>query len=610
MKPIADLLKKQTSEQQIELAECLNTGHSEKHLLKALLCPIGIYKLLSTFTAEEKSIIQAVYFAHDGLTFGELGKNLNISIPEIEALTENLSHKLLIYITKNRQLLTNKLDKAYPVQEISPFIMLAENSIIFDKLKKMRLVLEHKKIDPKQAAMEENLQKLLFYITDNGGIVTFEQLLPIFPANELNAAIEKAITSDMLSIYYTLSPQFNSFIIINEKLLPSMVRETKNSIKYIHNGYRFILNMLYVYDSISSYGLFLTKQLVFRKIDFNRIVNSMILIKNRNNESIDKEAICKLALFFFSRLKALKLTKDTAKINITNLKEVLETPYILISKILQSLDSTKKDHELFAAPFETPPYKMTHLIIRLLHSMGETAIGYLKTTLLTSIINADKKILAETLLDIEKRKVEIEAGLDLLCMLGIICINDGKYALSDIGYDTAQYLFKLKPIEYNYEKEIYINPDFSLMMPLKELSSICAYSVLSWCEIVKDDVILNAQINRSSIITAQKRGFSLEPFMQNLKECSKNEIPQNMEFQLNEWSKQTLKITIDNFIILKTNHATFFDEIMYAKDINNNIEIINPNYAIINRKHIDDIVKLATKRNAVISLFEQIEEEE
>lgn len=616
MKPIADLVKKLTPEQQKKLSQHLKIGNSgEKNLLKALLCPVGIYEILRSCTDAERNIIQLIYKANDGLTFGELGKHTGIGISEIEAMANNLSQKLLLYVTKNRQLLTNKLDKAYPFAEISGLLDIAETANLNEKLKKLRAALEQKKAASIQKSKEADVEKLLYYITDNGGITTLENLLSVFSGDELNSTIEKAISSDLLSIRYSLSLDFNAYVIINEKLLPAMIRETASSSAktqktvLVRNDYRFVLNMLYAYDSISSYGLFLTKQMVFRKIDYNRIVNSMITIKNQNNENVEKENICQLALFFFSQLMALKLEKDAAKISISSLREAFETPYMLIGKMLQSLDLSNKDHEFFAPLSQTPPYKMVHLAIRLLHSMGETPYAYLKTALLISIIEAEKKDLSATIAEIDKKKEEIESGLNLLCILGVICINDGNYMLSDVGYDTAMFLFKLKPKEQKYEKQIYINPDFSLMMPLQEISAICAYSVLAWCEIVKDDVIVNAQISRSSIVAAQKRGFALEPFMKSLKECSKNEIPQNMEFQLNEWSKQTLKITIDNVILIKTNHPTFFDEIMYSKEINNSIEVISPDYAIIHRRHIDDIVKLAAKRNAVISLFEKINEE-
>jgi hypothetical protein len=40
------------------------------------------------------------------------------------------------------------------------------------------------------------------------------------------------------------------------------------------------------------------------------------------------------------------------------------------------------------------------------------------------------------------------------------------------------------------------------------------------------------------------------------------------------------------------------------------IEIISPNYAIVSRERLDDIVRLAEKHNAVISLFEETQAEE
>ncbi|MCL1910757.1 MAG: helicase-associated domain-containing protein [Leptospirales bacterium] len=609
MKPIAESIKKLTQTQRGALARFLNCAHaSEKELTKAVLSASGINSILKSLSQPERELLRAVYANGDGQNLGHFAKQLNnIDISEIEKMAASLARNLLVCILMDRQRLTNRLDKIYAIEELAPHIETeAEN--IADKARKLRVCMEEKKSDESLVKkIDSSSEKIIAALAGNGGIMFLDSITSIMDSNELNLTIERAAENNLISVRYSLVPDFSPYIIINEKLLPLVCGKKKyGKGRNIGNGYRFIINMLYAYDSISSYGLFLTKQMVFRKVDYNRIVNSMIPINDRNGEIINSEKICAAALFFLASLKCLSLNKDSVGTNISQIKESLETPHTLISRILSEIDPAKNTG-IFACPDTMSPYKMTGLAIRILHSVGTTQYGYLKTLLLTAIVDAERKKLPETISNISEKKKEIDACLDLLCILGVINIQDGNYSLSDAGYDTAFHLFKLKVPDETAadEKKIYINPDFSLILPVQEISSICAYRIMIWSEIIKDDIILNAQISRSSIVTAQKRGLSPESFMKTLQEHSKNGIPQNMEFQLNEWSKQTLKITINESVLLKSNRNDFFEEILYAKNLADAIEVINNTYAIVNRRHLDEIIKLAAKRNAVISLFEE-----
>ena len=619
MKSITESIKKLNTEKQKELARFLKSDQSgEKALSRALLSITGLYSILKNLSTEERRIVRIVYTEGDGITLGELEKKMNTGIPDLEHMTRELSQRLMVYVIKNRQLLTNKLDKIYAIDEVSSLLNIKECSDILEKLKKQRICLEQKKTDP--ALLEKvnsaKTEKLLQYIADSGGIAFFEDVSSLFSPSTLNNILEKALEEKLVSLYHNLDPDFRTYIVINEKLLPLMIRESGDekgkTPGVIHNGYRFIINMLHAYDSISTYGLFLTKQMQFRKIDYKRIVTSMINLRNTGGELADRENICQLALFFLVRLKALRLQKDISKISLSKLKNDLENPQNLTVRMLQSLDDPKNTHELFMPPFAVPSYRLAQLIIRTLHVLSETGPGYLKTILMTSIIiETGRKNLAEAIVNRDKRIKEVDSALELLCLLGLISISGSIYSLSDAGCEVAR-LLKLKTPEQDGDtgRCVYINPDFSLMVPVRELPSSSLFIIMAWTQMIKDDVILNAQISRSSIITAHKRGLSLTPFMETLARCSKNEIPQNMKFQLNEWSRQTLKITVTESTILKSSDPGFFDEITYSKFPSAIVEIINPNYAIIDRKYLDDIIKLAGKHNAVISLFEETAEGE
>ncbi len=78
----------------------------------------GMSLIISSLTHEERNILNLVCREKNGVTFSELEKSLKLDTAKIEKHAENLSRKLLVYILKNRQKLSNKLDKIHIVPEI------------------------------------------------------------------------------------------------------------------------------------------------------------------------------------------------------------------------------------------------------------------------------------------------------------------------------------------------------------------------------------------------------------------------------------------------------------------------------------------------------------
>ena len=160
------------------------------------------------------------------------------------------------------------------------------------------------------------------------------------------------------------------------------------------------------------------------------------------------------------------------------------------------------------------------------------------------------------------------------------------------------------------KKTYNINPDFTLIIPAHELASETLYHLLTHTDITKNDVIINAVISKSAIVRAQKRGMSLSRFLEALELYSKNELPQNLDFLLREWSNQTININISQHILLTSSHPEFIDELMLGITKEGIVERISPTYAMVKKDYIDEIIKVARKKDAVISLFNELEEED
>jgi len=620
MKSLTDIQKKLSGDKKNEIAKILHCkSDNEKDIQQAILSAAGIHAVLKSLNAKELEIIKSVYDGGDGATLGELEKATHTTVPELEIHTTNLSQKLLLYVIKNRQLLTNKLDKIYGISEIAELINIKDTADVHERLKKIKTALETRAGDAGllQKISDAKIVQFLRHLAASGGIVSFEEAAALITPSSFNKTMGYIVQERLASIVHTISPEFRTFIILNEKLAPSIIGEMKKhdapSTDDIRNQYRFVLNILYTYDAISTFGLFLTKQMKFRKIDQKRITDSMIAIKEITGKNIDPEETAQLALFFLNRMKCLSMHKDVASISISSLKNDFEEPQSLLMKILHSLELTDNFNELFLPMTDIPSYRVISSILKTMTKLPEATLEHLRIITVTGLLASApaRNSLQETIDLRQSMSEQFLSALNLLCVTGIIDIVKGHVQLSEIGMEIASRTARVKttvPVP-EPRKCIYINPDFSLIIPAEEISSLSLYHIMTHTEITRDDVILNAMITRSSIVTAHKRGLPLKTFIDTLNAHSKNQIPQNMKFLLNEWSRQTLRITVTEAVLLQTSHPTFLDELAFSKKKSGLIEKLSPNYAIIDIKYLDDIVKIARKHDVVISLFENLEGE-
>jgi hypothetical protein len=88
-----------------------------------------------------------------------------------------------------------------------------------------------------------------------------------------------------------------------------------------------------------------------------------------------------------------------------------------------------------------------------------------------------------------------------------------------------------------------------------------------------------------------------------LEQYLKNGIPQNMIFMIKEWIAQSLEISVKDVLVLKVNHPSFIDDLLSGPIKDAIVERISPLHAIVKRDMIDEIIRAATKHNAIISLF-------
>jgi hypothetical protein len=620
MKEISESIKKLSQEDLRELGSRLQLKKkSKRDLVGALTTVMGLHSLLKSLDTNSLRVLKKVYDSPDGVTFVEIQKELKLEIPAIEKAADTLSRNLLIYTIKNRQMLNTKMDKAYGISEISRVLHIVEPKALTDRLHKNFLYLEMQKqnLDLEKTVKDRETRLFLKFMAESGCIVSLDAARERLPHKSAEKIVAGLISQNVVYLYHCYRPEYNTYLVLQDKISPSVAvmdeRDENRKKLHVSNRYFQILNLLSAFDVISTFGLFLTKQQDFRKIDIRRISEAMLPLKDLNGTELSPEESAQLSMYILNRLRCLKLNKDIAGISLHEIRNDLEQPLLLAKGVLKSVDGSGTFDAYFKPPFEMPSYEFCKSVIKLLYKLRSATYEYLKITILARTLSeADEQSFTDSLFDVEEEMDRFGTVMNFLCIMGVVDIDNGRIALSDIGRDLASHMLKTYTGEKPDapKKNIYINPDFTLIIPAHELDSETLYHLLTHTDITKHDVIINAVISKSAIVRAQKRGMTLNHFLKALETNSKNELPQNLDFLLREWSNQTININISQHILLTSSHPEFIDELMLGITKEGIVERISPAYALVKKDYIDEIIKIARKKDAVISLFNEFEEED
>ncbi len=619
MKEINESIKKLTPEDFKDLAARLQMkSKSKRDLVGALSTVTGLHTVLKSLDANCHRVLMAVYGSPDGVTFVEIQKEIKLDIPVIEKTADILSRNLLLYVTKNRQMLNTKMDKAYGITEIAGLLRIVEPKALTDRLHKNFLHLETQKQNQEYEKIlkDREIHGFLKFMAESGCIVTLEAAKDRLPQKSAEKTLTGLISQNIIQLYQCYRPEFNTYLVLQDKISPTVALledhdDTRKKLK-ASNRYFQINNLLNTFDVISTFGLFLTKQQEFRKIDIRRISEAMLPLKDLNGADIPIEESAQLSMFILNRLGCLKLNKDIAGISLYDIRGELDQPLLLMKRILKSVGGAGSYDDFFKPPFEIPSYDSCKTIIKLLYKLKSATYAYLKITILAKALSeANEKAFADGLINPQEELERFGTVMNFLCIMGIIDVTGGRIALSDIGRDLSSQMLKTYTGESApAAKNIYINPDFTLIIPAQEMPSDALYHLLTHTDIIKHDVIINTVISKPAIVRAQKRGMSLDKFLEMLALYSRNELPQNLDFLLREWSSQTINIKISQHILLTSSHPDFIDELTLGIVKEGIIERISQTHALVKKEYIDEIIKIGRKKDAVISLFNELEEED
>ncbi len=612
MKNISESIKKLNPESLRELSALFNLKTvKEKEIIDSAVTSTGIHTILSNLDEKELLIVSTLYSENNGISFRDIEKKTGLKIEEIDDVSNRLMNKLLVYRIKNRQLLTNKMDKLYCIKEISGIINLSSKEKVSAHLDRLNKILAKPPYGKKGPPVSlNNREKALLK-----KIMTRGSLLPFPDAGESSGKLfNKLVTSlsekKAIRIIHSINNNYSAYLTVDgtfiHKAVSLLDAEAKLPGGTVNNRFFFLLNILNIFDTISTFGLFLTKQGKFRKIDKKRITDSLFRLKTMGGTDIPRGEMLQLIMHVMSGLGCLRMEKDIAVTTLKGLSDEIRNPLKFTVRIINSLKKKSAAEEDFPPPFLIPSFHDIRTALYTIFILRESEASHLFTMITMEILSGEiKKDLMKAVENYDAIEMRVEGSLNYLSLLGIIETSGKMLKLSEPGLKVAAGILGIKQQEKSAEKRksIYINPDFTLIIPAEEIDSDALYFLLAYTDVVKYDFILHAVLSKNSIVKALKRGFDTDKFIEVLNRYSKNDIPQNLNYLLNEWTNQTIQLGINRVVIMKTSHPTFIEDILHSTLKGCILERISPHHAIIEISSIDDIVKFARKSDAVISLF-------
>ena len=613
MKTIDDILNRIGPEKQKELAHILNLKTStESKIREAMLNFFTLYSIISSFNREEISIFKVLYSGNDGISFGEIQKILGYDVDVIEKSVLNISGFMLAYVIKNRQMLSKKMDKIHCIKEVADIFHIAESTEVTEYLNKAAETLINRNNSvPEEVLKDEKSLEIIKSIVEKGCIIQSEHLIELYPSKDNEKKINELIEKGYLIIFNIINEKPFVYLGLNDKVLlqAAAFYKKKNlpgSVN-VSNNFKAASNVIKAYDVISSSGLFLTKQSKFRKIDLKKISETMLEIYLADGTPLIDEERAYISMQMLNLLKCLRLDRDIGIISIKNIAEKIEDPVLIIKNVILKIQDGIKPGDEFKGEFELPVYAGMKGIMTILPGVKSIDYDYLKLVFITSCTASHfKKLESDSGNFIIESEELFERSLNFLTICGLCETINGKITLSEPGKKiTALLQNKKHHKEVEIKKCIYISPDFTLMIPHRDIDPVSLYTIMAFTEILKEDVVIEAAITKISIINAKKRGMNIEKFILTLKNYAKNDIPQNLEFLLDDWTRQTISINISRPILLHASHGSFIDEILYSSSSKTIMTRISENYAILDKDSIDTVVKFSKKFDAVISIFEE-----
>ncbi|MCS7204169.1 MAG: helicase [Leptospiraceae bacterium] len=582
------------------------------------------------------------------LTLGEIARKFSLPPNNAEVELGVLKRYFLVYQRKNRERLTNTLDRYYAYPQSVNAIQFTERKPqeifqqrIIDVIERIRkegklntlnpIWQTHEKLTDTQ--IQENIAKLIGELNEveeelvlaafkQGGILEINTAREIIDKHKLHweEVIIKLHKQLLLIDEFFVEERFVRILvmpadvfdyIVKNPIVPKAPKGVKKSLEKItDNQLDFFINIKRTIAYILKRGITLSKSGKLKQTDLRDTENILLPVDIQLFKEKSQIYQIELTLSIMRVLDILRIKKDDVVLR-NDWEDLLKKdPLEILKKTLKAIEEIEEKlvrYEEVFEPVHVPFYKkkVFQSVVKTLLKQ-ERNIYYVIMALLIReniILKNDftMKDFSERLSAYEK---ELVSALFYLQLFGYLQVEypDRWISFSKLGL----HMVKKEPLKKENQKGgVYVNPDLSIIAFPEKLSLSGLYYLKTFCELKSFENIYTFQFTRDSFFLALLMKEDPNDFINFLKEVSPTDLPQNLLFSINEWKNNLPLVTItDECVVVKTKESQHM-ELLIGQISNKDyiIEQLTPNTIIIEQEAIPELIELAEKMNLLVKLY-------
>ena len=584
------------------------------------------------------------------MTLGEISRKISAHPVNTEVELGVLKRYYLVYQRKNRERLTNNLDRYhyYPesgkivkanfnIVHKKPDISLSEifsTSPIPEPWAKLlgKKPKSHDKQSIALATKDENIAKIVALSNkwelevvrecfQQGGILDMRWVRELIKTlkrgwepivrelHERRLAVDECYVDGKFVRLMVLPREVFEYLCRNPLTPHEMKRVRSRQRKEVCNDLDFFLNLKRLIAYIKCRGINLAKSGKIKQIDLRETEER--LLRTDNGLFIEKSQIFQVELLLpVMRLLNIARIKNEDLVLRNEYEKILSTEYFTllkrtVSSVLEGRNQRLHYREVFEPLYVQFPRK----------NLWQECLDYIKnygrtrhTVIMAAIIH--RHLLTTRTFRIEEfqpklveLRRELTSVLFYLQLFGLIKIEypERWIELSEIG---LYYLERVQPQTSDQAGGIILNADMSLIAIPEKLSFRSLIVLKTFCELKSFDRVYTFQITKQSF----QNGISLKDkpkeFLEVLKRCSRKELSQNLLFSTNEWSHSLPRVVItEECVVAQTKESKHMDLLLGQISGKRIIqEKINDNTVLIHMERIPEVIRYAEKLDILVSL--------
>ena len=618
--------------------------------VKAVVDEYYLKGVLEKLTPVQVQIYSTIVTSKTILTLGEISRKIRMQPINVEKELFVLKHLMLVYLRKNRERLTNNLDKYYPYEEIQNIISVNVNKngekfriSIKKNIETEQQVLskKYRSFFPLEATNKEiavlavdqkiilkcikelNEKEIILFdeVFINGGLLEINTArvmmdeLKLDPEKTLRKLHELNLAKDI----YFVEDRFVRLLVLpleifeyleKAPLFPKKEGVTELQEKNISNEFDFVLNLKKLLLFTSKKGLTLAQSSKVKQIDLKKSEESLIIVDVRLFPEKSQVHQLEIILPFLKIFDLIDIKGENIVLK-SNFEEFLKKDPLaltkeVIEKTHQMAEKRLIGQEIFH-PVDIPFFKK-EIFDKCIEIIKENKSAYLKVIMAKMI--RETVILVPTFRLANLRTTYLQqrnlfvSALFYMHFFGLLKIEYPKRLLS--FSEIGDHLFHDIPFaDKSKNKGLYINSDGSITALPDKMSLFDLHLLKSFSVLTEADQVLNFKLTKESVQEGILLGHSAVDFNNFLDANTKNKIPQNILFLIAEWTDKLPIVTIEESVVLleTANEKMKNDLLAQVKKQKINFRDISPTAMVIPKASISEVMNMAEKLEMIVKLI-------